>query len=149
MCTCMCDTCTVCVRVCASLCPPSPLSYLPPLIPPSLHLSLSLSPSLSLSLSPSLSLHPPPSLSPAIFLIDAYRVVYVWLGWWPQERRDWSIMRETNITTGSAEARWMRDKKLALQTAQLYAKGVCAYIHMCMHNIVYIQCTCTCTCTCE
>ena len=32
-------------------------------------------------------------------------------------------MRETNITTGSAHARWLRDKKLALQTAQLYAKG--------------------------
>lgn len=63
---------------------------------------------------------PPPS--PAIFLLDAYRWVYVWLGWWPEERRDWSIMRETNITTGSAHARWLRDKKLALQTAQLYAK---------------------------
>ena len=32
-------------------------------------------------------------------------------------------MRETNITTGSAHARWLRDKKLALETAQLYAKG--------------------------
>ena len=66
---------------------------------------------------------PPLSLPPAMFLLDAYRTVYVWLGWWPQERRDWSIMRETNITTGSAHARWLRDKKLALQTAQLYAKG--------------------------
>ena len=68
----------------------------------------------------------PPSLPPssAIFLLDAYRVIYIWLGWWPQERRDWSIMRETNITTGSAQDRWLRDKKLALQTAQLYAKGM-------------------------
>ena len=33
-------------------------------------------------------------------------------------------MRETNITTGSAHARWTRDKKLALETAQLYAKGI-------------------------
>ena len=61
--------------------------------------------------------------SPAIFLVDSQRTVYVWLGWWPQECRDWSIMRETNITTGSAHARWLRDKKLALETAQLYAKG--------------------------
>ena len=33
-------------------------------------------------------------------------------------------MRETNITTGSAQARWQRDKKLAMETAQLYAKGI-------------------------
>ena len=33
-------------------------------------------------------------------------------------------MRETNITTGSAQQRWLRDKKLALETAQLYAKGI-------------------------
>ena len=72
-----------------------------------------------ISLSLSLSLSP----STAMFLLDAYKTVYVWLGWWPQERRDWSIMRETNITTGSAHARWLRDKKLALETAQLYAKG--------------------------
>ena len=57
----------------------------------------------------------------AIFLLDAHYEVYVWLGWWPEQKNN--LLREANVTTGSAHARWLRDKKLALQTAQNYVKG--------------------------
>ena len=57
----------------------------------------------------------------AIFLLDANYEVYVWLGWWPEEKN--KLLKEANATTGSAHARWLRDKKLALQTAQNYIKG--------------------------
>ena len=58
----------------------------------------------------------------AIFLLDANYEVYVWLGWWPEEKN--KLLKEANATTGSAHARWLRDKKLALQTAQNYIKGI-------------------------
>ena len=61
----------------------------------------------------------------AIFLLDAQYEVYVWLGWWPQEKN--KLLKEHNATTGSAHARWLRDKKLALETAQHYVKGI--HIH--------------------
>ena len=48
--------------------------------------------------------------------------MYVWLGWWPEEKN--KLLREASATTGSAHARWLRDKKLALQTAQSYIKGM-------------------------
>lgn len=57
----------------------------------------------------------------AIFLLDAWTEVYVWLGWWPQVQN--KLLKEANATTGSAHSKWLRDKKLALETAQLYVKG--------------------------
>ena len=62
------------------------------------------------------------SLPAAMFLLDANYEVYVWLGWWPEERN--KLLKEANATTGSAHARWLRDKKLALQTALNYIKGI-------------------------
>ncbi len=61
-----------------------------------------------------------------MFLVDAWTEVYVWLGWWPQIKN--KLLRETNATTGSAHSKWLRDKKLALETAELYVKGmgICA-----------------------
>ena len=64
------------------------------------------------------------TLHTAIFLLDANYEVYVWLGWWPEEKN--KLLKEANATTGSAHARWLRDKKLALQTAQKYIKGILA-----------------------
>ena len=66
------------------------------------------------------------TLHTAIFLLDANYEVYVWLGWWPEEKN--KLLKEANATTGSAHARWLRDKKLALQTAQKYIKGILAII---------------------
>ena len=60
---------------------------------------------------------------PAIFLVDGFTEVYVWLGWWPQQ--DNKLLREANATTGSQHTNWLRDKKLACETAQHYIKGRC------------------------
>jgi len=57
----------------------------------------------------------------AIYLLDAHYEVYIWLGWWPDQKN--KLLREVNATTGSAHSRWLRDKKLALETALLYVKG--------------------------
>ncbi len=59
---------------------------------------------------------------PAIFLVDGFSEVYVWLGWWP--RQDNQLLREANATTGSSHTNWLRDKKLACETAQHYIKGM-------------------------
>ena len=55
-----------------------------------------------------------------MFLLDGYTEVYVWLGWWP--RQDNVLLREANATTGNSHSTWLRDKKLALETALLYVK---------------------------
>ncbi len=57
-----------------------------------------------------------------MFLLDAQTEVYVWLGWWPQQKN--KLLQEHNSTTGSAHSRWLRDKKLALQTALNYTEGL-------------------------
>lgn len=62
-------------------------------------------------------------LPSAIFLLDAHYEVYVWLGWWPEQRN--KLLKEANMTAGSAHSRWLKDKKLAMETAINYAKGVC------------------------
>lgn len=62
-----------------------------------------------------------------MYLVDAWTEVYIWLGWWPQAKN--KLLREANSTTGSAHSKWLRDKKLALETAQLFVKG--DYIIMC------------------
>ena len=62
------------------------------------------------------------SLFSAFFLLDAYHEVYLWLGWWPQQKN--KLLREKNALTGTAHTRWIRDKKLALQTAFNYAEGL-------------------------
>ncbi len=63
-----------------------------------------------------------------MFLLDAFTEVYVWMGWWPEQKN--LLLREHNITTGSAQSRWLRDKKLALQTAQNYAQGLCLSLYI-------------------
>jgi len=57
----------------------------------------------------------------AMFLVDGWTEVYIWLGWWPVEKN--KLLKEANATTGSSHSRWLRDKKLALETAQHYVKG--------------------------
>ena len=81
-----------------------------------------------------------PSLPPsplAIFLIDAQEEVYLWLGWWPQQKN--TLLQEKNSLTGSAHSRWLRDKKLALQTALNYANGMrtCTIIINNNNNLYY------------
>jgi len=61
------------------------------------------------------------TVQPAIYLLDAHYEVYIWLGWWPDQKN--KLLREVNATTGSAHSRWLRDKKLALETALLYVKA--------------------------
>ena len=57
----------------------------------------------------------------AMFLLDAFTEVYVWIGWWPVIEN--KLLKDANATTGSAYSRWLQDKKLALETALLYSKG--------------------------
>ena len=56
-----------------------------------------------------------------MFVVDGWTDIYIWLGWWPVERN--KLLKEANATTGSSHSRWLRDKKLALETAQHYVKG--------------------------
>ena len=53
----------------------------------------------------------------ALFFIDTVRAMYLWQGWWrvDEEEPDFAT------TTGSAEFRWHRDRKLAMQSIQSYA----------------------------
>ena len=62
----------------------------------------------------------------AIFLLDAHYEVFIWFGWWWKEDKgdENSVTATANSqTTGSLISRWLRDKQLALETAQQYAKG--------------------------
>lgn len=61
------------------------------------------------------------SFGVAIFLVDGWTEVYIWLGWWAVEKN--KLLKESNATTGSSHSRWLRDKKLAMETAQHYVKG--------------------------
>ena len=53
--------------------------------------------------------------------MDNWTELYVWFGWWPEEKN--KLLREANVITGSSHSRLLRDKKLAMQTAQQYVKG--------------------------
>ena len=57
---------------------------------------------------------------PALFLVDAVHVMYLWHGWWPSG--DDSESRAS--TTGSAETRWSNDRRLAMETIKSYATGI-------------------------
>ena len=48
--------------------------------------------------------------------MDGYYEVYVWEGWMPEDDDD--------VRTGSGRQRWDRDRKLAMETALSYAKGL-------------------------
>jgi len=69
---------------------------------------------------------------PAIFLLDAHYEVYVWFGWWWKDDYEVAntVATTVNSTTGSRVSRWIRDKQLALETAQQYAKGVLCSVYM-------------------
>ena len=67
--------------------------------------------------------------SVALFLIDAVHEMYLWQGWWPGNPEE----SESATTTGSAEFRWHRDRKLAMQSVQSYAD--CKYF--CFQNVYY------------
>ena len=54
----------------------------------------------------------------ALLMLDMEHVVYVWQGWWP----DVSQM-EDNVETGSAPARFNKERQLALETTLLYCKS--------------------------
>ena len=64
----------------------------------------------------------------ALFLLDAHCDIYVWMGWWPQQKN--KLLQEKNAFSGTAQSHWARDKKLALQTALNYAEG---YTFIIMH----------------
>ena len=53
----------------------------------------------------------------ALFLVDVVHEMYLWQGWWPGNPEE----SESATTTGSAEFRWHRDRKLAMQSVQSYA----------------------------
>ena len=52
----------------------------------------------------------------ALFIVDGYYEVYVWEGWMAEDDDD--------VRTGSGRQRWDRDRKLAMETALNYAKGL-------------------------
>ena len=54
--------------------------------------------------------------------MDSYSVIYLWFGWWPEQKN--KLLQEKNAFSGSANSRWARDKRLALQTALNYAQGI-------------------------
>ena len=54
-----------------------------------------------------------------LFLLDNHHEVYIWQGWWPEETED-----VDNIRTGSAESRLNVDRRLAVETALNYCKGM-------------------------
>lgn len=60
-------------------------------------------------------------VQPAMFLLDVFNEVYVWIGWWPVIENE--LLKEANATTGSAHSRWLQDKRLALETGLLYSKA--------------------------
>eukprot|EP00063_Salmo_salar_P021704 XP_013996539.1 PREDICTED: supervillin-like isoform X11 [Salmo salar] len=49
---------------------------------------------------------------PALFLVDNFHEVYLWQGWWPQDREN----------PGSARIRWDMDRKCAMETVLQYCK---------------------------
>ena len=63
-------------------------------------------------------------------MIDVHYDIFVWVGWWPVQTD--VRFREKNQFTGDAIVRFTRDKRLALQTALNYAKGVCVCVCVCV-----------------
>lgn len=61
------------------------------------------------------------AVQPTLFLLDAHSDIYVWMGWWPQQKN--KLLQEKNAFSGTAQSHWARDKKLALQTALNYAEA--------------------------
>ncbi|XP_036362121.1 uncharacterized protein LOC115211517 isoform X3 [Octopus sinensis] len=55
---------------------------------------------------------------PALFLLDNNYEVFVWQGWWPQGDEDIE-----NVHTGSAQSRFVVEKRCILQTALDYCKA--------------------------
>ena len=51
-----------------------------------------------------------------LFIVDGYYDVYVWEGWMPENDDD--------VRTGSGRQRWDKDRRLAMETALNYAKGL-------------------------
>lgn len=51
-----------------------------------------------------------------LFIVDGYYDVYVWEGWMPEDDDD--------VRTGSGRQRWDKDRRLAMETALNYAKGL-------------------------
>ncbi|XP_011406645.2 PREDICTED: uncharacterized protein LOC100639454 [Amphimedon queenslandica] len=60
------------------------------------------------------------AVQPTVFLIDAHFVLYLWFGWWPEQKN--ALLREKNAFSGTAMSRWAQEKKLSLETALNYAK---------------------------
>jgi len=56
----------------------------------------------------------------ALFLVDNGYEVYLWQGWWPaQDLEDGT----ESVRTGSTEARFITNRKCAMQTAIQYCRG--------------------------
>lgn len=56
---------------------------------------------------------------PALFLMDAGSVVFLWQGWWPLGSEE-----AENVHTGSAIARYNTDRRCAMETTLQYCKGI-------------------------
>ena len=69
----------------------------------------------------------------AVFLIDAHSVLYLWFGWWPEQKN--SLLREKNAFSGTAMSRWAQEKKLSLETALNYAKGIITHTLYCTYML--------------
>lgn len=67
----------------------------------------------------------------ALFLFDRVHEMYLWQGWWPGNSEE----SESATTTGSAEFRWHRDRKLAMQSVQSYAD--CKWKQIIMSQIIW------------
>jgi len=67
----------------------------------------------------------------ALFIVDGYYEVYVWEGWMAEDDDD--------ARTGSGRQRWDRDRKLAMETALNYAKGLGLGKNGMMTSIFYFR----------
>ena len=62
--------------------------------------------------------------------MDANTDIYLWMGWWPVQKN--KLLQEKNAFSGLAQSRWAKDKKLALETALMYAEG---RLHLCGYTV--------------
>ena len=60
----------------------------------------------------------------ALFLVDNGHEVYIWQGWWPtQDPDDADGLAADSVRTGSTEARFLANRKCAMETTLLYCQG--------------------------
>jgi supervillin len=64
-------------------------------------------------------------IQPALFLVDNGHDVYLWQGWWPdQDSVKSDGLSPDSVRTGSTEARFLVNRKCAMQTTLQYCRAV-------------------------